>query len=263
MKEMSFSDNIVNMIVLGFSEIGRAFMLIIETFKELFKPPYEFSQFIRQMYRVGVKSLFVVLITGMVAGFVGAVQAFYQLRPLSAQGMMGGFVAVLVLKELAPMLTAFVMAARICTGFTAELGTMKVTEQIDALKAMATSPVKYLVVPRLAACAIMLPLLVLFADGAGILGGFIISIYFGMSGGVFFQQFGNFLFVSDVVGGLVKGLVFGIIIAMVGCYRGLYTTGGAEGVGHATSISAVHSFILIILSDFLLNYGIYAVLDLL
>jgi len=248
--------------VSSISGIGRATMLLLETFREIFKPPYELSQLVKQLHRVGAESLFVVLITGMVAGFVGAVQAFYQLKPLSAQGMMGGFVAVLVLKELAPMLTAFVMAARICTGFAAELGTMRVTEQIDALRAMATSPIKYLVVPRFLSCVIMLPLLVIFADASGIMGGFIISIYLGMSGSLFFQQLEKFLFVSDIVGGLIKGLVFGIIISMVGCYRGLYTTGGAEGVGHATSISAVHSFILIIISDFLLNYSIYAIIDL-
>lgn len=252
---------IIDRIISSIAAVGEIVLLLLETIREIFRPPYEFSQLFRQLHRVGSESIFVVLITGMVAGFVGAVQAFYQLKPLSAQGMMGGFVAVLVLKELAPMLTAFVMAARICTGFAAEIGTMNVTEQIDALRAMATSPVKYLVVPRVLACAITMPILVIFADVAGITGGYIISVYFGMSGSLFFQQFNKFLFVSDVIGGLLKGLTFGIIISIVGCYRGLHATGGAEGVGFTTSVSAVHSFILIIIADFLLNYGIYAVLD--
>lgn len=241
--------------------VGRASMLLFITFRELFKPPFELSEISKQMYETGVRSLFVVLITGMISGFVGAVQAFYQLKAISAQGMMGNFVAVLVLKELSPMLTGFVMAARVGTGFAAELGTMKVTEQIDALKAMATSPVKYLVVPRLIACAIMLPLLITFANVTGILGGYFISLSFGITSGIFFQQFQKYFFVGDIIGGIIKGVAFGTIIAMVGCYRGLNTTGGAEGVGRATSISAVHSFVLIIAADFILNYFINAILD--
>jgi phospholipid/cholesterol/gamma-HCH transport system permease protein len=241
--------------------VGRASMLLFATFRELFKPPYEISEIGRQLYETGVKSLIVVLITGLVAGFVGAVQGYYQLKAISAQGMMGNFVAVLVLKELAPLLTGFVMAARVGTGFAAELGTMKVTEQVDALTAMATSPVNYLVVPRLIACLIMLPLLVIYADLTGILGGYFISRSFGITSGIFFQQFQKYFFVGDLVGGVIKGVAFGIIIAMVGCYRGLNTEGGAEGVGKATSISAVHSFVLIIIADFILNYFINAILD--
>ena len=241
--------------------VGRASMLLFAPFIEIIKPPLELSEIGKQMYETGVRSLFVVLITGMISGFVGAVQAFYQLKAISAQGMMGNFVAVLVLKELSPMLTGFVMAARVGTGFAAELGTMKVTEQIDALRAMATSPIKYLVVPRLIACAIMLPILITFANVTGILGGLFISLSFGVTSGVFFQQFQKAFFVGDIIGGLIKGVVFGTIIAMVGCYRGLNTTGGAEGVGRATSISAVNSFVLIIASDFILNYFINAFLD--
>lgn len=258
---MELARHVRNKVNLGISEIGRASILIFSTFLELFKPPYELSELARQLYQVGIKSLPVVLISGTIVGFVSAVQAFYQLKAFSAQGTMGGFVVVVVTKELSPMLTAFVMAARVGTGIAAEIGTMKVTEQIDALNAMATSPVKYLVVPRLLACATMLPTLVIFSDIAGIVGGFIISIYFGISGSIFLQQAKKFLFTGDIVGGLIKGLTFGAIIAMVGCHRGLNASGGAEGVGRATSISAVHSFILIIAADFILNYGINAVLN--
>lgn len=245
----------------GIGGVGRMSMLVFSTFRELFMFPQETAEIGKQLYETGVRSLVVVMITGTISGFVGAVQAFYQLKAISAQGMMGGFVAVLVLKELAPMLTAFVMAARVGTGFAAELGTMKVTEQIDALRAMATSPIKYLVVPRLIACAIMVPILIIFADVAGILGGLFISLSFGINKEIFFQQFQKYFFVGDIIGGVIKGVVFGSIIAMVGCYRGLYTTGGAEGVGRSTAISAVHSFVLIIVADFLLNYFINAILD--
>ena len=258
---MELLDNFRKRLTNSISGVGRASILLFSTFREIFRLPLEISEIVKQLYETGVKSLVVVLITGAVAGFVGAVQAYYQLKAMSAQGMMGGFVAVLVLKELAPMLTAFVMAARVGTGFAAELGTMKVTEQIDALRAMATSPIKYLVVPRLVACMIMLPLLIIFANVTGILGGLFISLSFGVKSGIFFQQFQKFFFVGDILGGIIKGVVFGIIISMVGCYRGLNTQGGAEGVGQATSISAVHSFVLIIFADFILNYIINAILN--
>lgn len=244
----------------GVADIGRASMLMFSTFQMIFKPPYELSLIFKQMHHVGVKALPVVLITGAVVGLVSAVQAFYQLKALSAQGLIGGFVSLMVIKELAPMLTAFVTAARVGTAIAAEVGTMKVTEQIDALRAMATSPVKYLVVPRFLACVIMLPVLVIFADIAGIIGGLLMGINLGMQGNFFLIQAEKFLFPADIIAGLIKGMVFGAIIALIGCYKGLYATGGAEGVGHSTASAAVISFILIILADFILNYGIYAVL---
>lgn len=242
------------------NDVGRASILTFSALRQLFKQPYEVAPLFKQLYHIGVKALPVVLITGTVVGLVSAIQAFYQLKAMSAQGMIGGFVTASVIKELAPMLTAFVTAARVGTGFSAELGTMKVTEQIDALRAMATDPVKYLVVPRLFACAIMMPLLIVFADVAGILGGFFMSVYLGMTGSFFLQEVDRFLLPGDVLAGLIKGMTFGIIIALVGCHRGMSASGGAEGVGKATSSSAVVSFILIIVADFFLNYGIYAVL---
>ena len=260
---MALFEEFQNRLTAGVKDIGQATMLAFSAFRELFKRPYELKPLLKQFYHVGFQALPVVLVTGTVVGLVAAVQAFYQLKAMSAQGMMGGFVAVSVVKELAPMLTAFVMAARVGTGFAAELGTMKVTEQIDALRSMATSPIKYLVVPRLLACAIMMPLLVVFADAAGILGGFGLSVYMGLTGSFFIQQVEKFMLPGDVIAGLIKGFTFGIIMALVGCYRGVSVSaaGGAEGVGRATSSAAVISFILIIIADFLLNYGIYAVLD--
>jgi phospholipid/cholesterol/gamma-HCH transport system permease protein len=243
-----------------FSDAGRAAMLTWSVFVALFKKPYELKPFSNQLYHIGVKALPVVLITGIVVGFVSAIQAFYQLKAMSAQGMIGGFVVTSIIKELAPMLTAFVTAARVGTGMSAELGTMKVTEQIDALRAMATDPVKYLVVPRLISCAIMLPILIVFSDIAGILGGYFMSVYLGMTGSFFIEEALKFLFVRDIIAGLIKGMTFGVIIALVGCHKGLDALGGAEGVGRATASSAVNSFILIIIADFFLNYGIYAVL---
>ena len=244
----------------GVSHIGSASMLTFSTFRMIFMRPYELASLFKQLYYVGVKALLVVVVTGIVVGLVSAVQAFYQLKALSAQGMIGSFVTLTIVKELGPMLTAFVTAARVGTGIAAELGTMKVTEQIDALRAMATSPVKYLVVPRFLACVIMLPALIIFADVAGIIGGMIMSVYMGMPRVFFLVQAEKFLFPGDILAGLIKGVVFGAIIAIVGCYSGLSASGGAEGVGRSTASSAVNSFLLIIVADFFLNYGIYAVL---
>jgi len=259
---MQFFKSFLSNSVLWFSDAGKAAMLTSAAFIAIFKRPYELKPLSKQFYHIGVKALPVVLITGTVVGFVSAIQAFYQLKAMSAQGMIGGFVTASVVKELAPMLTAFVTAARVGTGISAELGTMKVTEQIDALRAMATDPVKYLVVPRLIACAIMLPVLIVFADVAGILGGYFMSIYLGMTGSFFMKEAVKFLLPGDVIAGLIKGMTFGTIIALVGCHKGLTALGGAEGVGRATASSAVNSFILIIIADFFLNYGIYAVLGL-
>jgi len=258
---MELLDGFRSKLISGVSDIGKASMLAFSTFRALFKPPYELNQIFRQLYHVGVKALPVVLITGTVVGLVSAVQAYYQLKAMSAQGMMGGYVTLFVIKELSPMLTGFVAAARVGTGITAELGTMKVTEQIDALRAMATSPVRYLVVPRFLACAVMLPISIIFSNTAGILGGLFMAASLGMTPSFFIKQAEDFLFVGDIIAGLIKGLVFGSIIALVGCYRGLSASGGAEGVGQATASSAVQSFILIILADFVLNYSIYTMLD--
>lgn len=259
---MEFMESFQVKLVSGVSDIGRAAILTLSTFRAIFRRPFEWTPLFKQFYYVGVRAIPVVIITGVVVGFVSAVQAFYQLKAISAEGMIGGFVAISVVKELAPMLAAFVMAARVGTGFAAELGTMKVTEQIDALRAMAVSPVKYLVVPRVLACAFMLPILIVFADVAGILGGLAMSVHLGLTGSFFIRQASDMLLAGDVLAGLIKGFSFGIIMAVVGCYRGISVSesAGAEGVGQATSSSAVNSFIGIILADFLLNYGIYTIL---
>ncbi|MBD3181070.1 MlaE family lipid ABC transporter permease subunit [Candidatus Poribacteria bacterium] len=255
-KQKSLQENFVYTI----KDAGKASILFFSTVRMIFKRPYEFAPLLKQLYYVGVKALSVVIVTGAVVGLVSAIQAFYQLKSMSAEGMIGGFVSVSVIKELAPLLTAFVTAARVGTGMAAEIGTMKVTEQIDALRSMAVSPIKHLVVPRFLACAIMLPILVIFADIAGILGGYLMSLYLGISGTFFFQQAEKFVFAGDVIAGLVKGMTFGIIIALVGCHRGLSARGGAEGVGLSTSSAAVNSFLFIIIANFFLNYGIYAIL---
>ena len=213
-----------------------------------------------QMEHIGVNSLPLVIIIAIFTGAVAAWQAAYQLKGVAPMSFLGTATSRAIITELGPVLTAIVIAGRVGASIAAELGSMKVTEQIDALRAMATSPIKYLVVPRFLACAIMMPILVIFADVAGIIGGLFMSIYLGVPGIFFIAQAEKFLFPGDILAGIIKGMAFGIIIALVGCYKGLYASGGAEGVGQSTSSSAVNSYILIILADFFLNWVIYAIL---
>ena len=186
-----------------------------------------------------------------------ATQGYIQLSDLSAEGQIGGFVCVSLIKELGPMVTGFVLAGRIGASITAELGTMKVTEQIDALSVMGTDPVKYLVVPRFLACAYMLPILTVFSTFSGIAGGYFVAVYlFSMNGVFFMKQVQSYLFMSSICISLIKATSFGMAIALVGCYKGftISVAGGAEGVGKATTGSAVVSLMLILVLDVLLNH---------
>ena len=194
-----------------------------------------------------------------------ATQGYIQLSDLSAEGQIGGFVCVSLIKELGPMVTGFVLAGRIGASITAELGTMKVTEQIDALSVMGTDPVKYLVVPRFLACAYMLPILTVFSTFSGIAGGYFVAVYlFSMNGVFFMKQVQSYLFMSSICISLIKATSFGMAIALVGCYKGftISVAGGAEGVGKATTGSAVVSLMLILVLDVLMNHLLFTLLQL-
>ena len=177
-------------------------------------------------------------------------QMAYQMQKLSSEIYIANLVAVALTRELAPVLTALIVAGRIGAAITAEIGTMTVTEQIDALETLATNPVKYLVVPRFLALAVMLPVLTVYADLIGIFGGFLICVYkLNINAQMYINMTLDALVVKDIMTGLIKTVFFGMIIALVGCYEGLRTKGGAEGVGRATTLSVVTSFILIIATD--------------
>jgi len=261
----SILSGLSNVAISWISKLGNASLLVHSIILSVFKRPVGFPLLVRQLYVVGVNSLGVVLVTGTFTGLVLTLQAYYQLDDFSTQGMMGNFVSVSVLKELGPMLTAFVLASRIGAATTAELGTMMVTEQVDAMRAMAVNPVKYLVVPRFLACTIMLPVLTIFSSICSILGGYITVVYLFQMNGVFFlTQVKDFIFVSTILISLIKAVAFGMVIAIVGCNRGFSvpSTSGAEGVGKATTGSAVTSLILILIVDFFLNHLMYTVLEL-
>ncbi len=244
------------------SGLGSATLLVWETWTLAFRRPFQLKLLVHQLSLIGVNSISVVLVSGLFTGMVLATQGYHQLKQISAEGTLGRFVSVSVVKELGPMVTAFVLAGRIGASITAELGTMKVTEQIDALEVMATNPVKYLVVPRFLACAIMLPILTLFAIVFGVAGGYLAAVTLFDMNGLFFLKLAQAnLFINGIIISLVKASAFGMAIASIGCYKGftISSADGAEGVGKSTTGSAVTSLIAILALDAFLNHLLYTI----
>ena len=213
-------------------------------------PPFRRRQVFEQMSKIGVDSLPIVFLISLFTGMVLALQSAYQMQKFSAEMYIASLVVFSMTRELGPVLTALIVAGRVGASITAEVGTMQVTEQIDALETLATNPIKYLVVPRFVALMIMLPILTLYSDILGIAGGYIIGVYkLGISHSMYMNNTWHPLKYKDLFTGLVKSYFFAIIICIVACYEGMTAEGGAEGVGRSTTSSVVVSFILIIACD--------------
>ena len=217
---------------------------------------YSFKDRKRVLYyldHIGVNSIPLVLLIGLFAGATIAWQAAYQFRGMITLSVMGGQVTRVVMMEMAPVLTALVISGRIGASMTAEIGTMKITEQVDALRTLAIDPVRYLVMPRFLGLSIMMPILTFFSLFIAIAGAYLVSDYFlDLTQQIFFQSIRDFFEPRDLWGGLIKATIFGMLISLIGCYKGLYTEGGAKGVGKATISSFVMSAISILASDFFL-----------
>ncbi len=247
-------DNLFNKIgkrVVSFIQyIGGATLLFGEAIFWTFNPPLKQKQTFDQMNKIGVNSLPIVFLVSLFTGMVLAFQTAYYMQRISAQIYIASLVALSVTRELGPVLTALIVAGRSGASITAEIGTMKVTEQIDALQASATNPVKYLVVPRFLALFFMLPLLTVYADFIGILGGYLVGVYkLGIGSSMYLKMTYQPMVYKDFFTGILKSFFFAIIISIIGCYEGLKAEGGAEGVGMATTASVVTTFILIIAAD--------------
>ena len=239
---------------------GGVFNLFVGTVFQIFVPPFRKKELFIQMYRIGVLSLPIVFLVSLFTGMVLALQSAYQLTKMNAHIYISSLVALSMVRELGPVLTALVVAGRVGASITAELGTMKVTEQIDALETLAANPVKYLIVPRFLALCLMLPLLTVYADFIGIIGGYLIGVYKLLIGPtIYIKMTFDPLVFKDVFTGLFKSFVFAMIICIIACYEGFRTEGGAEGVGKATTLSVVTSFILIIAADCLFTALFYFV----
>jgi len=235
-------------------EIGNVALLFLQTIKWSLRPPLGFRNILKQMEEVGVRSIPVVLITAVSTGMVLALQSHTGFKRFNAESLVGTVVALSMTRELGPVLTALIVAGRAGAAMAAELGTMRVTEQIDALSTMAANPVKYLIVPRLLAGMVMLPILTIFSDAIGIAGGYFVAVQVvNVNPVVYLRRTTDFLEYDDIYGGLLKAFVFGIIIATVSCYKGFNTQGGAEGVGKATTGAVVLSSMLILISDYFLT----------
>lgn len=230
--------------------VGEITLLFGRTMYHIFTPPFKTYRILSQAKRIGPGSFLIAALVAFFIGMIMALQMAYLMLEMSAEIYIPSVVAVSLTRELVPVLTALIVAGRIGAGITAEIGSMTVTEQVDALRAFAVNPVKYLVVPRFLGLVIMLPILTVFADLVGIMGGFVICVYkLYISPTLYFTMVTEALTVKDIVTGLTKTVCFGAIIALVGCHQGLNVQSGAEGVGRSTTNAVVISFILIVISD--------------
>lgn len=237
--------------------VGNWALLIAQTSRATFKRPPAWSLLLDQFFNIGVLSLPVVAITGFSTGMVLAAQAFYQLGDKGLASAAGLIVGKSMLTEVGPVLTAFMITGRVGSSMCAVLGTMKVTEQLDALKSMAVSPFRYLVAPRIIASVSMVPLLTLFSALMGIYGGYLIAVYlFGMTPQGYFDPMPSNITPFDLLVGTIKGALFGFFISTIACYKGMTTTGGAVGVGKATTTSVVVTYSMILIFNFFLTIGL-------
>jgi phospholipid/cholesterol/gamma-HCH transport system permease protein len=233
---------------------GALAQLTGQAFHALFTPPWEFGLWVQQMEQIGVRSLGVASITTVFTGMVLALQTAYSLPAIGVKYYIGTVVSKSLVRELGPVLVALVVGGRIGAGMTAEIGTMKVTEQIDALRSMAADPVRKLVVPKLAATLVMIPALTVLGNSLGILGGLFVAVtQLDLSVGFYLNDVLSSLNFQDLLSGLGKSFFFAYFIAIVGCYNGLSARGGADGVGRATTDTVVLASILILVSDFFLT----------
>jgi len=234
--------------------LGRFTQLICDVFVVSFRRPPSWTLTRDQLYDIGVMSLPVVAITGFSTGLILATQAWFQLSDLGLAGTTGLMVGKSMVTELGPVLTAFMVTGRVGASMCAELGTMQVSEQIDALRSMAINPLRYLVAPRFIAGSLMLPPLTVFSMVMGIIGGYLIAVYFfGMPPTTYLDPMPQHITTFDFVSGMVKSLCFGVLISTISCYKGMTTRGGAAGVGRSTTNSVVICYITILVVNFLLN----------
>ncbi len=222
------------------------------------KKPVSRKNLFAQTVFSGIDSLIIVFFVNFFIGIVLAMQSAYQLEQLGASIYVAALVGVSMTREIGPVLTSLVIAGRVGAAITAQISTMKVTEQVEALETISLNPVRYLVAPRFLALLLMLPCLVILGDIIGMIGGYFVGIYnLGLSSGLYIDTTIQFLTVKDINTGLFKSAVFSVIISMIACYQGLSTEGGAEGVGRATTKSVVTAFILIIIADAILTAVFY------
>jgi phospholipid/cholesterol/gamma-HCH transport system permease protein len=239
--------------------VGRVVLFVWACFNGFFRPPFYTKQLLRQLIEIGYYSLPVVGLTALFTGAVLALQSYSGFSRFNAESSIAIVVVLSITRELGPVMAGLMVAGRIGASYAAEIGTMRVTEQIDALTTLSTDPHKYLVLPRLLAGLLMLPCLVLIADIIGVFGGYLVSIHvLDFAPGPYLKSTFDFLETKDVVSGLIKASAFGFIITLMGCYHGFHSRGGAQGVGAATTHAVVSASILILLANYFLTAVLFA-----
>lgn len=229
-------------------------LFLVSFFFLAFQPPFKLRNIVKEMYVIGFRSLLVIVLTASFTGMVLGLQGYYTLRKFGSEGLLGSAVALSLIRELGPVLSALMVTARAGSAMTAEIGIMKITEQVDALDVMTLNPIKYLVVPKIIAGILVLPLLVSIFDVVGIYGGYIIGVkLLGVSSSSFFYEMDSSVVFKDVYTGIVKALVFGLVLTWVCCYKGYYCGHGATGVNKATTEAVVLSAVLVLVWDYFLT----------
>ncbi len=235
-------------------EIGRMGLFLVESFFWTLLPPYLIQRIIKQINFIGVKTTLVILLTGAFTGMVLALQIYYTLVKFGAEARLGSVVALSLIKELGPVICALMVTGRAGSALTAEIGIMRITEQIDALDSMALNPYKYLVIPNLIAGIISLPLLNFIFVVVGVFGGYTVGVsLMGLSSGTYFGGIVDFVGARDILEGLYKSLSFGLLITWISCYKGYFTGYGAEGVSKATTQAVVLSSVVILIWDYFMT----------
>ena len=233
-----------------FESVGDYGVFFSNFFRNIFRKGFEWNEFIKQCYSIGYKSLGIVVLTGFIIGFVLTLQSIPTLKDFGAVSFVPSMVSVSVIREIGPVITALICAGKIASSIGAELGSMKVTEQIDAMEISGANPVQYLVVTRILACFLMVPLLTLFADIAALMGGFVgINTASDMNATLYFRKSFAILEFSDVLPAVIKTFFFGLVIGLIGCYKGFNSNNGTESVGLAANSAVVMASIWIILID--------------
>ncbi len=237
-----------------FEEVGRAILLLFRSLAWLVRPPYRVAEFVRQFDFAGSQSVMLIILTGAFTGMVSVLQGYNAMHRYGAESMVGAMAALGLARELGPVISALMVVGRVGSAMTAELGMMRSTQQIDALTSMAVEPVQYLVVPRIVATTLVLPLLAAIFSFSGMVGAYgVATSYLGVDGGMFMNSVRYYLSPEDVIHGLIKAAVFGLIMSVVASYKGFYATGGARGVGVATTKSVVVSSVLVLISDYVMT----------
>lgn len=251
---MNFLQHIGHYVLKFFKSVGALVLFTFTALSHCVRPPFYPRQILRQMIEIGYFSLPVVGLTTVFAGMVLALQSYTGFSRFSAEGAIANVVIISITRELGPVLAGLMVTGRIGASMAAELGTMRVTEQVDALTTLSTNPFKYLIAPRLIAGILMLPFLVFIGDIIGVFGGYLVAVYqLGFNASNYIQSSWEAMVAMDVISGLVKATVFGFIISLMGCYHGYTSKGGAQGVGKATTDSVVSASILILCFNFILT----------